>query len=406
MKLMSSKKKEKTSNNKPKRCPCGKADRFSRCIACNPKCACPDHPEKLKERCNICKVRQCKKHPENRSDRCNECRPDRGCIHKSDKLQCGICNPDRLCKVEGHTGLAASCRRCGKRRCEHDTDKDRCRACTPLAFCVCNREKSTCVKCQGSGICKETNKRKSICLHCNGGYLCKHGKQKQECYDCDGANYCACKKQKKYCPIHGGNALCVLCRDNYGRKKFQMHCDQCFKLKFPDEYKKIVKISKHKENEVVLRIRQRFPNLTITHDKIITGSGLLYRPDVLIETGSGKHKIIVEIDEHKHSSYGDKNEEKRTNDIVKKIQPQKLVMIRFNPDSYINGFGERIPSCWAFVHKGFGIKEQEDWEYRMECLFNEIEYHINNCPEKQLTVVPLFYNQKRIDDNDEEINII
>ena len=387
---------------------CEHKTRIDRCYKCYPKNFCFEHKmnkngePKEKKRCRNCGVGFCKMegHKNRRLDRCEFCKPALKCevyLNKL-KLNCRHCNPNRFCKVKGHTALVASCRRCGKRRCKHETDKDRCRECTTHAFCPCNREKSTCVKCQGSRICAITTSRKSICSHCNGGYLCKHGKQKQECLECEGANYCICKKPKKYCLIHGGNALCVLCRDNYGRKKFQMHCDKCFKFKFPDEYKKIVKISKHKENEVVLRIRQKFSNFTITHDKMITGTKLLYRPDVLIETGSGKHKVIVEIDEHKHSSYGDKNEEKRTNDIIEKIYPQKLVMIRFNPDSYINGFGERIPSCWGYTDNGFKVIKHEDWEYRMECLFNEIEYHINNCPVEQSIIVTLFYNQKYIDE--------
>jgi len=176
-----------------------------------------------------------------------------------------------------------------------------------------------------------------------------------------------------------------------------MYCGQCFELKFKDEYNKIIKITKHKEKEVVSQIKQKFPNLNMTCDKIIKDSGLLYRPDVLIESVSNSHKVIVEIDEHKHSSYGDKNEEKRTQDIINTIYPQKLAIIRFNPDSYINSFGERIPSCWGYTDDGFKIKKQEDWEYRMECLFNEIDYHINNCPEDKFIVSSLFYNQKRAD---------
>jgi len=402
-------------NNKPKlaykkkKCPCGNANRLSRCIYCNPNCGCPHHPTQLKERCNICKPDHCKIEEHNvgrkntvKKSRCDYCNPNRRCNHNKIKLNCRICNPDRFCQIEGHISLKATCRLCGKRKCGHERngikiDKDQCRICSPVAFCPCDRAKDACIKCNGSQICKH-NKRKTICVHCNGGYLCKHGKQKQECKNCGGVNYCACNILKKYCIEHGGNGLCVKCKINYGRKRFRSHCTICFKIDFPNEHKLIAKATKVKEHEVVKSIKLKFPSLTIVHDKIIKNSNSLKRPDIFIDMGL--YVIIVEIDEHKHCSYNNENEKIRILEIKNSITPKSLIVIRFNPDSYVNKHGERIKSCWDYGQDGLIVTKIEDWDYRLECLFNEIDYHINNHPVDNFCEVTLFFNQKLIIDDE------
>ena len=54
------------------------------------------------------------------------------------------------------------------------------------------------------------------------------------------------------------------------------------------------------------------------------------RPDIYFELN--KHCLIVEIDEHQHSNYGDSCECARINEIVNGIGGKSVIIIRYNPD--------------------------------------------------------------------------
>ena len=54
------------------------------------------------------------------------------------------------------------------------------------------------------------------------------------------------------------------------------------------------------------------------------------RPDIYFELL--KHCLIVEVDEHQHSSYSDGCECARINEIVNGIGGKPLIIIRYNPD--------------------------------------------------------------------------
>ena len=77
------------------------------------------------------------------------------------------------------------------------------------------------------------------------------------------------------------------------------------------------------------------------------------------------------------------------------LNHRPLVLIRFNPDSYINNLGKKIKSPWGF--DGFGIcvvKKKEEWNERLNILKNTINYWINeeNITNKTIEVIELFYD--------------
>ena len=71
-----------------------------------------------------------------------------------------------------------------------------------------------------------------------------------------------------------------------------------------------------------------------------------------------------------------------------------IVFIRFNPDSYINKSNKKISSCFK-IHKTNGIcivNDKNKWNERLKVLSDNIKTYIENIPEKEVTVIELFYD--------------
>jgi hypothetical protein len=256
--------------------------------------------------------------------------------------------------------------------CEHNKRKYNCRECGGSVFCVHNIIKSTCKDCHGSQICKH-NRQKSTCRDCGGSVFCKHGKYKQLCSEC------------------GGSALCKtpLC-ETRGNPKYEKYCVYCYVNLFPD--KKLSRNYKTKEIAVADFVRENFSKYTWRHDKKVQDGCSRYRPDLLLDMAT--HILIIEIDEKKHTSYDCSCENKRLMSLSQDLQHRPIVLIRFNPDSYKNEKGRLIKSCWKADR--FGILKisklkKIEWEERLNCLKNQIEYWSQNKTDKILEIVELFY---------------
>jgi hypothetical protein len=68
---------------------------------------------------------------------------------------------------------------------------------------------------------------------------------------------------------------------------------------------------------------------------------------------------------------------------------------RFNPDSYINIEHVKIPSCFMKNKLGYIIinpKQQNNWNYHLNVLKEQVEYWIKHGTEKTVEVVNLFYD--------------
>ena len=92
------------------------------------------------------------------------------------------------------------------------------------------------------------------------------------------------------------------------------------------------------------------------------------------------HVFIVEIDENKHKDYDCSCEHKRLMELSQDLQHNPIVFIRFNPDAYLNQEDALVKSCWKLnkfsVMQIMKTKEKE-WEERIECLKQEIQYWID-----------------------------
>jgi hypothetical protein len=76
------------------------------------------------------------------------------------------------------------------------------------------------------------------------------------------------------------------------------------------------------------------------------------------------------------------------------LHHRPIVFIRFNPDDYTTQDNALVKSCWKVNKLGvmqiMKTKESE-WNERMECLKQQIQYWIDYQTEKTVEIVELFY---------------
>jgi hypothetical protein len=218
-----------------------------------------------------------------------------------------------------------------------------------------------------------------------------HGKRKSLCRDCGGSAFCEHDKVKSRCKTCGGSRLCKteFC-ETTGIQKYNGYCLPCCIQICPEI--KVCQNYKTKEKDVVDRITQTFTNFSWVADKKVQDGCSRRRPDLLLDMGS--HILIVEIDENKHTDYDCSCEHKRLMELSQDLQHRPVVFIRFNPDDYTNQEGILVKSCWKLNKLGVMTiprNKQKEWEHRIDCLKQQIQYWIDNLSEKTIEIVELFY---------------
>ncbi len=96
-------------------------------------------------------------------------------------------------------------------------------------------------------------------------------------------------------------------------------------------------------------MKEKFPNLTWVCDRRIGGCSRR-RPDLFLDMGS--QVVIVEVDENKHDEYDCTCENRRLMEISQDLSHHHTVMIRFNPDGYVDPEQGRIPTPWTYTKSG------------------------------------------------------
>lgn len=350
--------------NKPK-CPHGK--RKSYCTQCGGSEVC-EHG-KRKSRCILCGGTEICQHGK-RKEICKLCDGSSLCIHGRQKIKCRDCN--------------------GSQICIHGKRKERCSLCGGKGLCIHNKQKEYCKLCKGSQIC-EHNKVRSRCHKCDGSEICSHKILKQNCKLCDGSSFCKHNKYKILCKQCGGSQLCKSswC-ETHKRKGANGYCTRCFVYNNPDA--KLAKNYKTKEIAVRDYVKNTFPDVDWSCDKIISNGCSRRRPDLLCDMGS--HVIIVEIDENQHNSYEEICENKRVMELSQDVGHRPVVFIRFNPDSYKKG-DVRVPSCFNIKHGilCLSAKQNMQWCKRIDKLRETIEYWFSNVPNKTIQTEHLFFDE-------------
>ena len=342
-----------------------------------------------------------------RVSRCTLCGGTELCNHKRYKNQCKDCKGGSICE---HNRVRSSCTKCkGGHICDHNKVRARCGECNGSQICEHNKYKLSCITCKGSQIC-EHNKRRNVCVECGGNCICEHNKIKYYCIDCDGTQICEHKKHKSQCLECDGSQICIhkkyksdckvcggsdrLCKSEHcetrGMSKYNGYCMPCCIQMCPDI--EVYRNYKTKENDVVGRVKLRFPNFDWVADKRVQDGCSRRRPDLLLDMGS--HIIIIEVDENKHTDYDCSCEHKRLMELSQDLQHRPIVFIRFNPDDYENEKGTVVKSCWKLNKLGVMqiIKTKEkEWEKRVESLLDQIQYWSENSTEKTIEIIELFY---------------
>lgn len=159
---------------------------------------------------------------------------------------------------------------------------------------------------------------------------------------------------------------------------------------FPNE--KIVKHFKTKESSVISFITEHFSNYNFTLDKKISGGCSRFRPDMMLDCLT--HSIIIEVDENQHEHYDCVCENKRLMALFEDLGNRPLVMIRFNPDDFIDHNDNVIESCFIYKNKNGlpSIKNKQKWNNRLDVLKNTIERYIKNIPDKEISLEHLYYD--------------
>ena len=385
--ILPEKEKSDTSDKySPKKCEHNKIR--SRCKDCKGASVCPHGLQKYY--CKECKGTGICKHNKQKSN-CIECGGSAYCLHKKFKRNCKECKSPAFCIHDKRKSICIECN--GSELCIHKKFKANCRICNIETECENKILRYKCDKCRGSAICIHA-KRKAECKSCKGSQICKHDKVKKFCSECDGSSICKHKKQKPYCKECGGSALCItpFC-ETVKLKKYRNHCFRCFVLKYPDEPNS--KNYKTKEMKVVDFIKKTYPEKTIISDKRIEDGCSKRRPDLFLDLGN--QIIIIEIDENQHMDYDCSCENKRLMEISKDVDHRPIVFIRFNPDAYNDKEGNKVTSCWSYNnHMGLvTIKKskEKEWNFRLDCLKQQIDYWIENKTEKTIEIIQLFFDE-------------
>lgn len=170
------------------------------------------------------------------------------------------------------------------------------------------------------------------------------------------------------------------------------HCTRCFIHLYPES--NLFRNFKIKERHTTDFIKYNFSNLSYVIYDGQTGGCSKRRPDVYIDLLT--HIIIIEIDENQHKKYETTCEVLKMNQLFEDFGFRPIIFIRFNPDTYINKYKNKIGSCFKIdTQTGILIidpQKKAEWMSRLDELKNKIQYHINNIPSDNITEY-LYYDE-------------
>ncbi len=173
-------------------------------------------------------------------------------------------------------------------------------------------------------------------------------------------------------------------------KRYKGYCVRCFVHLFPDT--PVSRDYKTKERTVVDFVVNEFPRVTWICDRRVSNGCSARRPDLLCDLGD--QVLMVEIDENQHGSYDCSCENKRLMELSRDVDHRPLVVIRFNPDEYVDRDGVKHPSCFGVDGRGMvrvGKRKRDEWDDRLACLRSTVLYWIEARTDKTVEVVSLFF---------------
>lgn len=337
---------------------------------------------------------------------CKDCGGASICIHGRQRVGCKHCDTKMFCI---HQKVKRFCVECGgKGLCIHGKRKPKCIECGGTSICEHKRQRHACKECEGSSIC-EHKRQRSLCRECKGTNICDHGRSRNQCIPCGGSQICVHKRQLYSCKVCKGAGVCehgrnkVFCVDCEGKNicqtckvtqqsnpQYKPHCARCYYHLHPEAPPS--RRFKTKESYLYQALLKSFPTQPFIYDKQVDGGCSLKRPDFRWECLT--HTVIVECDETQHANYSCEN--KRTMQLFTDCGSRPLVLIRFNPDSYVDHNNKRVKPC--FTQGQTCIVREGEWNKRYAILQAQINTSLTTIPNKEITEVKLFYTTE--DDND------
>lgn len=176
--------------------------------------------------------------------------------------------------------------------------------------------------------------------------------------------------------------------------RYEGYCWFCFAHLFPD--KPMARQFRTKERVIGEFLRSTHPQYDWVYDRRVTEGCSRRRPDFLLDLGF--QVLIVEVDEHQHAmKYTEACENRRMMELSQDVGHRPLVIVRFNPDSYIDENGERVPGCWGVSARIGAVnvlqKHKRAWQTRLATLQKCVSHWIQTPTTKMVEVVYLFYSQ-------------
>jgi len=206
------------------------------------------------------------------------------------------------------------------------------------------------------------------------------------------------------CPQKDNNARNVVarkcasswCHVQSSNPQYEGYCLHCFAHLFPD--KPVSKNYKTKERLVIESLKEllatKYSHLQVgaRYDKTVDGGCSMRRPDAFIDAYT--HVLMGEIDEEGHSTEEYCScENKRMMQLMKDVGMRPIVIVRLNPDSYTDHNGVRVKSCFKKGKDGnLIIADKKRWQERLNVFLDRISYHLDNIPEREVTVEHLYYD--------------
>jgi len=167
-----------------------------------------------------------------------------------------------------------------------------------------------------------------------------------------------------------------------GNKKYKNYCTTCFQHLFPTDPLTFQIRSKTKEIAVRDFINSNYQGFN--HDKVLQygGCDCLHRRRIDHRKLIGNTLLCIETDENQHKMYSKEDELERYNDVMMAFTC-KYIIIRFNPDSYLDSKGKK---CNPQTGSRLDLLKKE-----MDKQLERIEKEDNK---ELLEIVYLFYDEK------------
>jgi hypothetical protein len=168
-------------------------------------------------------------------------------------------------------------------------------------------------------------------------------------------------------------------------------------IKIRDDKNKIITDNPYhnfiiKANTVFNLIKNQFKQFNWIFNRILKFGYSIKKPDIFLYLKT--HCIIIEIDEHAHKFSNPQAENDKLLHISQDLNHLNTVVIKFNPDEYINDKNTLIKSPWYINNDGlFDIDSNHtiQWNFRINTLFNSIQHFIHNKPTHIIQIIHLFY---------------